>query len=95
MEMTLAPVDHLCGGSSDQPPTYAKYLIEDFAQGLLTASAAPSVSSVLRAWRKISRMLVIGSPQCRAQPPTSSPRSRRPKRRGRRFWSSANTPMHP
>lgn len=54
-------------GSSDHAATYAKYLIES-QLGLITASAAPSISSVYRARQKYERTLFIAISQSGKSP---------------------------
>ncbi len=54
-------------GSSDHAATYAKYLIET-RLGLITASAAPSVSSVYRARQQLDGVLYIALSQSGRSP---------------------------
>jgi glucosamine--fructose-6-phosphate aminotransferase (isomerizing) len=66
---TLAPaaVVTLARGSSDHAATYAKYLIET-RLGVLTSSAAPSVSSVYAATPDLRGTLVLAISQSGASP---------------------------
>ena len=68
-------------GSSDHAATYAKYLIETRAR-VLTASAAPSVSSVYGIEQDLRGCLFIAISQSGAQP--GSARLRRRRQKGRR-----------
>ncbi|WP_111642901.1 SIS domain-containing protein [Marinimicrobium alkaliphilum] len=54
-------------GSSDHAATYAKYLIES-QLGLITASAAPSISSVYRVPQKLEQTLFIAISQSGKSP---------------------------
>ncbi|WP_166936009.1 SIS domain-containing protein [Rhizomicrobium electricum] len=66
---TLAPhaVVTLARGSSDNAATYAKYLIET-RLGILTSSAAPSVSSVYSAKANLKGTVLIGTSQSGKSP---------------------------
>src|SRR5258706_2779462 len=54
-------------GSSDHAATYAKYLIETHA-GVLTASAAPSISSIYFAKQNLAGVLFIAISQSGRSP---------------------------
>ena len=80
-------------GSSDHAATFGKYLIET-RLGVLTTSAAPSISSVYGASAKLTGMLAIGISQSGKSPDILSA-MRAAKQGGARTAALVNTAESP
>jgi glucosamine--fructose-6-phosphate aminotransferase (isomerizing) len=83
----------LARGSSDHAATYAKYLIETRA-GLITASAAPSVSSVYAAPTAAQDVLALAISQSGASPDLLAS-AKAAKESGARLVAFVNAPGSP